>query len=115
LTRACALFVAQSDPHAFNAAAIARVMRVITDGLARCEVYEQRLRHWRSQCLSDAQQHEEARLDVATRELRLVLTEILTLADELASGATERRLSSADAEPASGRRQSWTLGTAVIA
>jgi hypothetical protein len=39
-----------------------------------------------------------ASLDFATRELRLVLTEILALADELASTSTERRLSTADAE-----------------
>jgi hypothetical protein len=48
--------------------------------------------------MTDAKQHEVASLDFATRELRLVLTEILALADELASTSTERRLSTADAE-----------------
>jgi hypothetical protein len=39
-----------------------------------------------------------ADLDFSTRELRLVLTESLALADELASTSTDRRRSTADAE-----------------
>ena len=92
------LFAAQLDPHALDNATIARLQRVSADSLARCDVYEQQLRRWRSQRLTYAQQHELARLDLATRELRLMLTETLALADELASICTERQRSTADAE-----------------
>ncbi|MDX6705777.1 MAG: hypothetical protein QOI48_1623 [Solirubrobacteraceae bacterium] len=92
------LFAAQPDPYAFDATTMARVKRANADSLALCDVYEQQLRRWRKQRLTDAQQHEVARLDSTTRELRLMLTEILALADELASSSTERQLSKADAE-----------------
>jgi hypothetical protein len=92
------LFAAQPDPHAFDHATIARVTRVNADSLALCDVYEQQLRRWHSQRLTEAQQHEVARLDSTTRELRLMLTEILALADELASSSAARQLSKADAE-----------------
>ncbi len=40
----------------------------------------------------------DRRLQNATRELRLVLTQILALADELAADTIERQLSKSDAE-----------------
>jgi len=92
-----ALFEAQPNPHAFDESTIGRVTRVNADSLELCDVYEEQLRRWRSERPTDAQQQEVARLSSTTRELRLVLTEILALADELAS-ATTRQLSKTDAE-----------------
>ena len=60
--------------------------------------YDEQLRRWRSEHLTDAQQRETVRLQNAARELRLVLTQILALADELATGTIERQLSKSDAE-----------------
>jgi len=50
------------------------------------------------QPLSGAQRREIARLQGAQRELRLVLTQILELADELARGTIERQLAKSDLE-----------------
>ena len=79
-------------------ATIARVKRVNAEGLEYCDVYDEQLRRWRNERLTDAQQRETVRLQNATRELRLVLTQILALADELATGTIERQLSKSDAE-----------------
>ena len=62
------------------------------------DVYDEQLRRWRNERLTDAQQRETVRLQNATRELCLVLTQILALADELATGTIERQLSKSDAE-----------------
>ena len=79
-------------------ATIARVKRVNAEGLEYCEVYDEQLRRWRNERPTDAQQRETVRLQNAARELRLVLTQILALADELATGTIERQLSKSDAE-----------------
>jgi len=48
--------------------------------------------------LTDAQRREIDRLKGALRELRLVLTQILALADELGRGTIERQLAKSDLE-----------------
>jgi hypothetical protein len=73
---------------------IARVKRVNAEGLEYCDVYDEQLRRWRNERVTDARQRETVRLENATRELRLVLTQIL----ELATDTIERQLSKSDAE-----------------
>ncbi|MGH2797298.1 MAG: hypothetical protein ACRDM0_06420 [Thermoleophilaceae bacterium] len=92
------LLEAQPRPYVLDDATIARVKRVNAEGLEFCDVYEQQLARWRRERLTDAQQREVARLQSATRELRVVLTQILAVAGELAPGTIERQLSKSDAE-----------------
>lgn len=92
------LLEARPKPYVLDDATIARVNRVNAEGLEYCDVYDEQLRRWRSERLTDAQQRETVRLQNASRELRLVLTQILALADELATGTIERQLSKSDAE-----------------
>lgn len=96
--RYATLLEAKPKPHVLDDATIARVKRVNGEGLAYCDVYEEQLRRWRSARLTDVQRREVARLESATRELRLVLSQILALAAELAGGTIERQLSKSDAE-----------------
>ena len=96
--RYATLLEAKPKPHVLDDATIARVKRVNGEGLAYCDVYEEQLRRWRSARLTDVQRRQVARLKSATRELRLVLSQILALAAELAGGTIERQLSKSDAE-----------------
>lgn len=86
------------SPTCSDDATIARVKRVNAERLEYCDVYDEQLRRWRNERLTDAQQRETVRLQNATCELRLVLTQILALADELATDTIERQLSKSDAE-----------------
>ncbi len=52
---------------------------------------------------------EVSRLQSAGSELRLVLTQILSLADELATGTIERQLSKSDSELVKGARSGSAL------
>ena len=61
-------------------------------------VYDRQLLRWRSQRLTDGQRREIARLEGVQRDLRLVLTRILELVDELGRGTIERRLARSDLE-----------------
>jgi hypothetical protein len=67
------LLEAQPKSYVLDDATIARVKRVNDEGLVYCDVYEEQLRRWRSARLADVQRREVARLESATRELRLVL------------------------------------------
>ena len=53
---------------------------------------------WRSERLTGAQQREVARLQGVSGELRVELTRILELADELGQGTIERQLAKSDLE-----------------
>lgn len=92
------LLGARPMPHVLDNATIARTKRVNREGLEWCGVYDRQLQRWRRQRLTDAQRREITRLENALRELRLVLTEILELADELGQGTIERQLSKSDLE-----------------
>ena len=83
---------------AWNCSFIERTKRVNREGLEWCDVYDQQLLRWRSQRLSDAQRCEIARLEDVQRDLRLVLTRILELVDELGRGTIERQLARSDVE-----------------
>jgi hypothetical protein len=60
--------------------------------------HNRQLRRWRGQRLTDAQRREIARLEGVARDLRLVLTQVLELADELGEGTIERQLAKSDLE-----------------
>jgi hypothetical protein len=96
--RYATLVEAQPKPYVLDDATIARVKRVNAQGLEYCDVYDEQLRRWRNERLTDARQRVTVRLQNATRVLRLVLTQILALADELATDTIERQLSKSDAE-----------------
>src|SRR5204863_362849 len=84
--------------HGVDHATIERTKRVNREGLEWCDVYDRQLLRWRSHRLSDAQRCEIARLEDVQRDLRLVLTRILELADELGWGTIERQLAKSDVE-----------------
>jgi hypothetical protein len=92
------LLEARPKPHVLDDAMIARTKRVNGEGLERCGVYDRQLLRWRAQRLTDAQRREIARLEDVQRDLRLVLTQILELADELGHGTIERQLTKSDLE-----------------
>jgi hypothetical protein len=92
------LLEARPKPHVLDDATIARTKRVNREGLEWCGVYERQLVRWQGQRLSGAQRREIARLEGVQRDLRLVLTQILELADELGRGTIERQLAKSDLE-----------------
>jgi hypothetical protein len=92
------LLEARSKPHVLDDATIARTKRVNGEGLEWCDVYDHQLMRWRAQRLSDAQRREIERLEQVQRDLRVVLTRILELADELGRGTIERQLAKNDLE-----------------
>ena len=92
------LLEARPRPHVLDDATIARTKRVSAEGLEWCDVYDQQLMRWRAQRLSDAQRREIERLEHVERDLRVVLTRILELAEELGRGTIERQLAKSDLE-----------------
>jgi hypothetical protein len=92
------LLEARPKPYVLDDATIERTKRVNREGLEWCGVYDRQLLRWRSQRLTDAQRREIARLEGVQRDLRLVLTRILELADELGQGTIERQLAKSDVE-----------------
>lgn len=92
------LLEARPKPHVLDDATIARVKRVNDESIDYCDVYDEQLRRWRTGTLTSAQKREVVRLEGANREWRAVLTDILGLAEELATGTIERQLSKSDLE-----------------
>lgn len=92
------LLKARPKPYVLDDVTIARTKRVNGEGLEWCDVYDRQLQRWHGQRLTDSQRRESARLEGALRELRLVLTRILALADELGRGTIERQLAKSDLE-----------------
>ena len=92
------LLEAQPKPYVLDDATIERSKRVNGEGLEWCGVYDQQLRRWRGQRLSDAQRREITRLEGVNRELRSVLMQTLELAEELGRGTIERQLAKSDVE-----------------
>src|SRR5450755_2616357 len=92
------LLKARPKPFVLDDATIADTKRVNGEGLEWCDVYDRQLQRWRSERLTGAQQREVARAQGVSGELRVELTRILELADELAQGTIERQLAKSDLE-----------------
>ena len=92
------LLKARPKPFVLDDATIAETKRVNGEGLEWCDVYDRQLERWRSERLTGAQQGEVARLQGVSGELRVELTRILELADELGRGTIERQLAKSDLE-----------------
>jgi len=92
------LLKARSKPFVLDDATIADTKRVNGEGLEWCDVYDRQLERWRCERLTRAQQGEVARLQGVSGELRVELTRILELADELGRGTIERQLAKSDLE-----------------
>jgi hypothetical protein len=92
------LLKARPKPYVLDDATIAHTRRVNGEGVEWCDVYDRQLERWSSERLTDAQRREVARLRGVAGELRLELTRILELADELGEGTIERQLAKSDLE-----------------
>jgi hypothetical protein len=92
------LLKARPKPFVLDDATIAHTKRVNGEGVEWCDVYDRQLERWSSERVTDAQQREIARLQGVSGELRVELTRILELADELGQGTIERQLSKSDLE-----------------
>jgi hypothetical protein len=92
------LLKARPKPFVLDDATIADTKRVNGEGLEWCDVYDRQLQRWRSERLTGAQQREVARLQAVSGDLRVELTRILELADELGQGTIERQLAKSDLE-----------------
>ncbi len=92
------LLEARAKPYVLDDATIVATKRVNGEGLEWCGVYDEQLRRWRRQRLTEEQRREIDRLEGASRELRAVLAQILELADELGRGTIERQLAKSDLE-----------------
>ena len=92
------LLKARPKPYVLDDATIAHTRRVNGEGLEWCDVYDRQLRRWSSERVTDAQRREIAPLQGVAVQLRLVLTRILELADELGEGTIERQLAKSDLE-----------------
>ena len=92
------LLRARPKPFVLDDATIAETKRVNGEGVEWCDVYDRQLQRWRSERLTGAQRREVERLQGVSGELRVELTRILELADELGEGTIERQLSKSDIE-----------------
>ena len=92
------LLEARPKPHVLDDATIARTKRVNGESLEWCDVYDRQLARWQRERLTRAQRAEVTRLEGVQRELRVVVTQILELADELAHGTIEQQLAKSDLE-----------------
>ena len=89
------LLKARPKPFLLDDATIADTKRVNGEGLEWCDVYDRQLQRWRSERLTGG---EVAWLQGISGELRVELTRILELADELGQGTIERQLAKSDLE-----------------
>ena len=97
------LLEARPTPHVLDDATVTRVKRVNAEASSSATSTSSSRRGWRGERLTDAQRREVACLQSATRELRVVLTQFLSLTDEIASGTIERQLVSVVAAGSRGR------------
>jgi hypothetical protein len=92
------LLQARPKPFVLDDQTIEHTRRVNGEGLEWCDVYDAQLERWGMERLSDAQRREVARLVGVSGELRVELTRILALAEELGRGTIERQLAKSDLE-----------------
>lgn len=89
---------ARPKPHVLNDYTVGRVIAVFTTQQDDLWLFEEQLRRWDAQQLTDAQRREVGRLTGQLEQLRHVIVAILALADELKRGTIEQVLAKSDAE-----------------
>jgi len=77
---------------------VGRVLQVFGQQKADLWLYEDQLAHWKTQSLDPAQAREISRLEGQVVQLRAVIDEILSLAEELKQGTIEAILGKSDLE-----------------
>lgn len=90
---------AQARTGALDDATVNRVIRVYTEQREGVWLFEDQLRRWATQLLTDVQRREVERLTGQVKTWRETLTDTLTLATELKPYTIERLLAADDAEP----------------
>lgn len=89
---------AEDKPHVLDDAIVHRVIRVHTDQLEDCVLFEEQLTRWKQLPLMDDQARQIVTAEHHVRQLRQVLTEILSLAETLKEGTIDSILRKSDIE-----------------
>ena len=89
---------ARPRPHVLDDYTVGRVIAVFTTQQDDLWLFEEQLRRWAAQELTDGQRREVGRLTSQLGQLRQVIAAILALADELKSGTIEQVLAKSDAQ-----------------
>ncbi len=89
---------ARPKPYVLDDDTVGRVIAVFTTQQDDLWLFEEQLRRWEAQELTDVQRREIGRLTSQLGQLREVIAAILALADELKSGTIEQVLAKSDAQ-----------------
>lgn len=89
---------ARPKPHILDDATINRVIDVFTTQQNDLWLFDEQLRHWKAEQLTNMQRKEIVRLVEQMAKLRQVITNILHLVDELKEGTIDKQLAKSDAQ-----------------
>ena len=92
------LLSVRDRPYVLDDATVERSIRLHTEQRDFLWVFAEQLARWRNEQPSSAQRRELDRLEGQLERLRMVLTDILELAEELKQGTIERVLAKSDQE-----------------
>jgi hypothetical protein len=92
------LLEARGKPHVLDDYTVNRVKQVFTTQRNDFWLFEEQLKRWQSEPLTDEQRAEVARLVEQMNKLRENNTNVLALADELSKGTIEKVMAKSDAE-----------------
>lgn len=92
------LLAVRGRPHVLDDATVKRSIKLHTEQRDFLGVFAEQLACWRHEQPTDAQRCELDRLEGQLDRLRIVLDDILKLADELKQGTIERVLAKSDLE-----------------
>lgn len=89
---------ARERPSVLDDFTVSRVIQVFTTQRDDLWLFEEQLRRWQAEPLTEAQRHEVERLTGQMQRVRTRITDVLTLAEELKPQTIERLLAKSDLE-----------------
>ncbi len=89
---------ARPKPHVLDDYTVGRVIAVFTTQQDDLWLFEEQLRRWAAQDLTDVHRREVGRLTGQLEQLHQVIAAILAVADELKGGTIERMLAKSDVQ-----------------
>jgi hypothetical protein len=90
------LLQAKPKPHVLDDHTVSEVIRVYTTSKNDLPLFDEQLRRWGSEKVTDAQRQEIIRLKAQMQKLHEVIDQVLDLADELSKGTIEKTMAKSD-------------------
>jgi hypothetical protein len=92
------LLEARPKPYILDDTTVNRVISVFTTTNKDLPLFDEQLRRWKNEQLTETQREEITRLEGQMQQVHTVVTAILNLADELKEQTIERQLAKSDTE-----------------